>query len=277
LEKPPPVRNCCIRRCSCIIILVFFISWLQPIKTSTGFLEEAFVALEAKTIDPNFKMCALLLDGMHIKMHLDYEHHKDEVMGFVDLDDGELLEEELAREAMVFMAVGLTEQWKMPLGYFFVAGLSAAVLSRMISAAIVRLHAIGIRALSVTLDGSAVNISAMKCLGCPLTQHLQHSFPHPSEPSIPVYVYWDPCHMLKLLRNMLGDWKVLYTRFGQVRWQHIINLHNFQLQEGVTAANKLSDRHIHYQRQKMKVSKMSKMFIFLRNFTISNVALSPCF
>jgi hypothetical protein len=188
-------------------------------------------------------------------MHLDYDRHADEVTGFADLGDDKE-DDSLAREALVFMAVGVKEKWKMPLAYFFVDCLSGANLSRLISQTIVRLNDTGSRVLAVTLDGSAINCSAMRHLGCKLCEEILHSFPHPSDPTKLVYVYWDPCHMLKLLRNMLGEWKVLYTKWGPVRWQHIVGLHEYQVREGISAANKLSERHIAYERQKMKVRIM---------------------
>ena len=44
--------------------------------------------------------------------------------GHVDLGDG-VKHEKVAREALVVMAVGINSHWKLPIGYFFVNGLSA--------------------------------------------------------------------------------------------------------------------------------------------------------
>jgi hypothetical protein len=43
---------------------------------------------------------------------------------------------------------------------------------------------------------------------------------------------------------MLGDWKVLYTSEGVVRWNHLVSLQLLQEEEGVKLANKLSSQHI---------------------------------
>jgi hypothetical protein len=43
-------------------------------------------------------------------------------------------------------------------------------------------------------------------------QKLKTDFPHPVTNYCPVYIILDPCHMVKLLRNLLGDWEVLMTR-----------------------------------------------------------------
>lgn len=44
-----------------------------------------------------------------------------------------------------------------------------------------------------------------------------------------------------------------------VRWSHIVALNDLQKVEGLNAANKLSDRHIHYSQQVMKVSRVNGM------------------
>jgi hypothetical protein len=200
-------------------------------------------------------------------MHLDYNQYTDNVLGFVDFGKESAPNDELAREALVFMAVGLKQEWKMTLANFFISRINGISLAQLINEAIARLDSIGIRVISVTLDGCAANISAMSALGCKL-QALENSFVHPVNPSQRVYIYWDPCHMLKLLRNMLGDWKVLYTRDGPVRWRHIEDLHAYQVREGLSAANKISERHLQYERQKMKVSGALLVLSLSLNFLV---------
>jgi hypothetical protein len=65
----------------------------------------------------------------------------------------------------------------------------------------------------------------------------------------------DPCHMIKLVRNTLGEWGVLRNGSGQeIKWEFIKALHNLQTEQGVHAGNKLRTAHIDWTRQKMKVS-----------------------
>ena len=66
---------------------------------------------------------------MHIRSHADYEKHSDNTVGFLNSDgDTGCVDEDLAHEACVFMAVGLCGRWKIPLGYYFTDGLSGAAL-----------------------------------------------------------------------------------------------------------------------------------------------------
>lgn len=58
------------------------------------------------------------------------------------------------------------------------------------------------------------------------------------------FVFFYYCHMIKLVRNTLGDKKILKTQDGHIiAWNHIKHLHEFQQKEGLRAANKLTNKH----------------------------------
>lgn len=60
--------------------------------------------------------------------------------------------------------------------------------------------------------------------------------------------------MLKLVRNTLGDKKVLINCDGQyIKWDNIVQLHEIQESKGLHAANKLRKPHIKYYDNKMNV------------------------
>lgn len=78
--------------------------------------------------------------------------------------------------------------------------------------------------------------------------------------------------MIKLVRNAIGDKKILQTSNGEkTEWSHIVNLHELQEKEGLKAANKLSSKHINFQNNKMNVKlaiqtlseSVYKSFMFL--------------
>lgn len=64
----------------------------------------------------------------------------------------------------------------------------------------------------------------------------------------------DPCHMVKLARNMLKLYSSIISPTGTVRWKYISDLNDVQEQEGLHAANKITHRHINFEGQKMKVA-----------------------
>ena len=59
------------------------------------------------------------MDEISLKTSLVYNSAKDEVVGVEDLGDGKR-SERLATSAIVFMARGITGNWKQPLGYYLV-------------------------------------------------------------------------------------------------------------------------------------------------------------
>ena len=44
---------------------------------------------------------------------------------------------------------------------------------------------------------------------------LQAYFPHPCDPEAKIYVFLDACHMIKLVRKAMSDWKVLKDKDGK--------------------------------------------------------------
>ncbi|KAJ4920936.1 hypothetical protein JOQ06_016531, partial [Pogonophryne albipinna] len=68
-----------------------------------------------------------------------------------------------------------------------------------------------------------------------------------------IYVILDPCHMLKLLRNVFSTVGVLVREDGQqIMWKYIEELHKLQEKEGLRLGNKLKMAHIQWRNQKMK-------------------------
>jgi hypothetical protein len=68
------------------------------------------------------------------------------------------------------------------------------------------------------------------------------------------FVIWDPSHMIKLAWNVLGDTKIIVDGNGRrILWEHICQLNNLQKEEGLHAANKLTQKHINFTDNRMNV------------------------
>ena len=64
----------------------------------------------------------------------------------------------------------------------------------------------------------------------------------------------DTSHIIKLIRNCLGDLKILYTEDGDsIEWRYIEQIHNVQSEEHLHLDNRLRKNHILFQTLKMKV------------------------
>ena len=84
-----------------------------------------------------------------------------------------------------------------------------------------------------------------------------HWFIHPQQQSFRAYVIFDVCHMLKLMRNLLGHYKVIaHTERDQtlyIKWEYIDYLNSIQEDLGFNFANKLKKKHLCWEKHKMNV------------------------
>lgn len=206
-----------------------------------------------------------MIDGVKIRKFLDYDQASKSHIGFVDYGGSfEKDDETLATEAIVLMAVGIHGQWKVTLGYFLIHSINSSIQAELLTKAFELLHEAGVDGISLTLDGHQTNLATVKKLGCSLSpDNIIHHFPHPTTGK-EVYLFLDACHCLKLVRNQfcaMGE--VILPGEGTAKWSHLISLNDFQKRHGLSAANKLSDRHIQFEQQKMKVRKINLLIVLV--------------
>lgn len=193
---------------------------------------------------------------MALHKKIEYDPRLKRATGYVDLgfEDNET-GETVAKEALVFMLVGLKKKWKAPIAYYFTNSLTAETQGQLLCTAIAACHDCGLKIVSLTLDGTSVNFSMCESLGANLEPGPNFS-PTITIPDVPnkIYVWPDSCHMLKLLRNLFFEYKVIFSNSGTIKWDYIEQLHNLQDAVGLRLGNKLSKKHVNYANQKMKVS-----------------------
>ena len=232
-------------------------NWYSCVNGNPGFHDEVLSALKIKAESSGRLQCSLMMDEVAIRKQLDYDRSRDKFVGYVDLgvelDDTASLP--LANEALVFLIVCLTDSWKMPVAYFLIAGLHGIERANLIKLCVTKLHDVGVDVVSLTFDGCSANCSAAQQLGVSFdVSNPQPTFENPCDPNSKICVFLDVCHMLKLMRNTLADKQILRDTHGKViMWEHIRKLHELQDKEGLLAANKLNERHVQWNRQKMKV------------------------
>ena len=66
----------------------------------------------------------LVVDGMSIQEHLEFDNSIRSTIRYVDLGCFGQESEEVAKEALVVMLVGLRGHWKIPVAYYLVKGVS---------------------------------------------------------------------------------------------------------------------------------------------------------
>jgi hypothetical protein len=91
--------------------------WLTGINCMPGFSEQVFASLKGRVEGPEgwqYKSCCVMIDGMAIRRHIDWDPVQQKMIGYTDLGVGSLDNDSQneATEALVIMAVGLQGHWK---------------------------------------------------------------------------------------------------------------------------------------------------------------------
>ena len=234
--------------------------WTSSVKCEPGFFNDVFDMLQLKVKEnPSHADCGLICDAMAIKESVFYNKSTGKYDGYVNYGDGIVLTDEniVATEATVFMLVSFRGQWKYPVGYILDDKVNAKELYSLLTTVLDLSIEHDLKVRTITCDGTSVNLSAMKLFGCKLgksADEIDGSFYYKGYEN-PLFYVPDPPHMLKLGRNALGDLGIIVDNDGGlIQWRYIVNLHELQTAEGLKFANKLSDRHLHYSRNKMKVN-----------------------
>ena len=178
----------------------------------------------------------------------------NELFGFVDPGDGQQGVETEATEVLVFTISSLKLHGRLPIAYHLTNELSGEVMADLVRNAIQALDARSCRVRVITMDGAACNVSMAKYLGCSL--NITSINPCNTLPGIDhdIYIYFDPCNMIKLIRNNLEKCEKWQTTHGPAKWDHIKLVHSTRDSVGLPLGTRLTSCHINFQNNKMKVS-----------------------
>ena len=233
--------------------------WYQNLDGEAGITKQALEAIQLRSRDSSKPVLVnLVIDEMAIRQQRIFLN--DRFYGQVDLGTGLGKEDEtasLAKNALVFMAVSLNSNWKVPIAYYFVDGLSGAERANLLTECLRALHDVNAVTCSITFDGAATNLAMCTQLGAnfKMGENFAPYFINPASGN-KCYVFFDLCHIVKLCRNALGDKGfLLYTENGDtIAWSHISNLQAVQANAGLRLANKVTKKHVNFRKNKMKVN-----------------------
>lgn len=141
--------------------------WYSTINGKPGFSSEAFTALRCRANEANQNgeevLVCLVYDEMAIRKQEEYDHQTDSKTGY--LTYGTETGETLAKEALVFLVSGINSKFKIPVGYFLVAGLKANEKAALIQQVILLAGKSGIKVVGLVYDGLVTNMATGKELG----------------------------------------------------------------------------------------------------------------
>lgn len=198
--------------------------------------------------------CAISLDEMSIRRHVQWQHYKKKFSGFVNFATKQNENDPLpvATNAIVVLLNGINVHLTIPIAYFFITTLISEEKAILVAAILKALTDIGLEVVTVTWDGLSTNSASAEILGASFKH--DNIIPYIINPDSgrKVYFIHDPPHMLKLFRNCLGDQKILHDRDGRtIEWKFIERL--YRSKENELASNKLTRKHIDWKASPMNV------------------------
>lgn len=162
----------------------------------------------------------------------------------------------LANNVIVFMAVGVNTHFQQPIAFYFIRTLVGEERAELVKDVILAIAKRGINITNITFDGNSANVSMCKLLGADFSSktgdYVTH-FPNPHDES-KIYIIYDFSHVEKLVRNTLGDYRVLWYKNEKIDWSYFVELVKYGYENnsfGLT--HKLNKRHLEYADRKMHV------------------------
>lgn len=237
--------------------------WYSVIDGSPGITAESMNAIKMKVKEMKHNnldlVLGIIMDEMSIREAIHFNGER--LQGYIN--DGHKIQDSDAMpkvtEALVFIVVALNSHWKIPVGYFLIHGLTAEEKANLLKTCLINIHETGAIVKTLTFDGAASNISMAKHLGADLINQMSW-FPHPSTKE-EITIFLDQAHMLKLVRNTIGDWGILYdAEDNPIEWKYFKNLVTLQENNKIHLATKIRQRHINYFKEKMKVRLAAQVF-----------------
>ena len=164
-----------------------------------GFSKSVLEALKIKVnaMDCRDKNVVLVFDEMSIKESLLYNVGRDIIEGFEDF--GHIGQTRyIANHAIAFMIRGLASKWK-PIGYFLSSGpIRTKTLQSLTRSCISKFTETGLNVVALVCDQGSNNRSFI--------QHLEKitiDRPYLMYQNRKIFVFYDPPHLLKVVRNNL--------------------------------------------------------------------------
>lgn len=192
---------------------------------------------------------------MCIRQQVEFDSQKN-IHGYINMGAEHCYDSDdipLAKNALVFLAVGINGYWKMPLAYFLIDGLGGKERANLLKEAINLLHDTGAKLQSITFDGANVNTRMCTELGANFNYENPHAFII-SKYDEKLFIFLDPAHMLKLIRNAWEHRSVIKNSNGEIiDWMYIKQLYELEREQGLRAGTKLTKRHINFHNEKMNV------------------------
>lgn len=185
-----------------------------------------------KEIDGEKLIVSLLFDEIYIRKLIQYNHHTRTLQGYSSLHndkDEETDARNVANQALVFMVNGVNDDFHLPIAYYLISSMDAQKKKEIIESIIEQIIDCGVILSSVSFDGFRPNKKMCELLGAILDIDSPDFKPYFTMKGQRIYIFFDACHMVKLIRNSLAAKGIIFDGDNcAIMWQYFVDLVNMQ-------------------------------------------------
>lgn len=216
-------------------------------------------------------VCGVLFDEVSIRKHVQWVNAKRKFLGYSQSAKSDHLEEsqaqdnsnngnaktkpksDIANQALVFVVRGVNDTFELPVAYYFINSMDGESKKKLIEKIIEELIGCGVLVSNITFDGCPTNKKMCRLLGAVLDVGSPFFKPYFRIKNQNIHIFFDVCHMQKLVRNRLAIKGVLYDGCeNKIKWQYFVELVRMA-DRGFELTHKMNQSHIDWKSNKMKV------------------------
>ncbi|KAL3245355.1 hypothetical protein MRX96_046990 [Rhipicephalus microplus] len=206
-------------------------------------------------------LCSLIIDEMAIQQKVMYDRQLDTVFGLVDMgpEQQSCATPEVANRLLCFVLRGLSTAYVITVGYFFTRCLRSEQLCSMTMNVMKAVENVGFRVTRIVTDNHQSNVALFKSLS--EDGMLAHVVPHPLRQGDPLFLSFDPNHLIKNLRNNLVEREMMDGDNLIQGGLYLKKLLGIQSQLLVKPVRFLTQSHVEPNNlEKMKLSRATQVF-----------------
>lgn len=196
---------------------------------------------------------ALLMDEVGMRQHIQFVN--DQMIGFENYPGIDEKTADVASECLVFMFSAINNDICLPIAFYFVTKKIDATTKMLLTERIIdKLLESDVAVECIVFDGLKTNPAMCALFGANLdvySDDFNASFEHKGKV---IRVLYDFSHVIKLVRNNLALKKVFFDADGnEIKWTFFEKLVHFKDKRNFALCHKLTQAHIDYSANPMKV------------------------
>jgi len=174
------------------------------VNTESGFTKEAIDTLYLVSKNSSSPIyCVFLMNEIPFKKHIESDNYT--FHGYINFSSeiqNKIVDE--ATECFVLMAFGINASWRISIEYFLFNHWNSTQKVNLVRRCIDIVSETGIKVVSLTFDGYAVNVSMSRALGCTLDANPSNILTTFNVHDTNVNIIFNAAYVIKLIHNTFG-------------------------------------------------------------------------